>query len=345
MKKINYIIIFIIFLSYVTAQQYRDIPDVVSKVGSSAANWLKIETGTRAIGMAGTQVAAGDDVSSIPYNPASLAYIKRWQTFFSKSYYVAGITHNTLAYGVQLGSTNYLGLHLFYLDSGDMTVTTFDNPDGYFDEGSNTLATFAAEDYCFRLVYAKRLTDRLRIGGSLKYIREEIHTTYMHSWALDLGSNFKTGIYGMVLGMSVSNFGPDVMFQGDGLKISGRSDDAQPYTMKTEQFGLPLSFRLGLKNDIIGQDDAIIKSKSSRLTFSLEGINHIDYTVFYSVGTEYSLLNEMVFLRAGTHIKHDSAGMSLGAGVNIKNISVDYAYADYGLLLSTHQFGIGYRFK
>ena len=340
----NYIIIIIITIaSHAIAQDYRTIPDVVSKVGSSAANWLKIETGTRAIGMAGTQVAAGNDVSSIPYNPASLAYTKKWQTFFSKSYYVAGITHNTLAYGMQLGSTDYLGIHLFYLDSGDMTITTFDNPDGYAID--NQTATFDVEDYCFRFTYAKRLTDRLRIGGSLKYIREEIHTTFMHSWALDLGSNFKTGIYGMVLGMSVSNFGPDVMFQGDGLKVEATSNSENSYTMKTEKFGLPLSFRLGVKNDIIGKNDAFIKSDNSRLTFTAEGINHIDYTVFYSIGTEYAFLNEMVFLRAGTHIKHDTAGMSIGAGVNIKNINIDYAYADYGLLLSTHQFGLGYRFR
>ena len=31
--------------------QYRDIPEVVTKVATSAANWLKLETSARAIGM------------------------------------------------------------------------------------------------------------------------------------------------------------------------------------------------------------------------------------------------------------------------------------------------------
>ena len=31
--------------------QYRDIPEVVTKVATSTANWLKLETSARAIGM------------------------------------------------------------------------------------------------------------------------------------------------------------------------------------------------------------------------------------------------------------------------------------------------------
>ena len=31
----------------------------------------------------------------------------------------------------------------------------------------------------------------------------------MQSFALDIGSNFNTGIYGFVLGMSVTNLGPE----------------------------------------------------------------------------------------------------------------------------------------
>ena len=34
-------------------------PDIVSRVATSAANWLKIETGTRAIGMGGAFTSVG----------------------------------------------------------------------------------------------------------------------------------------------------------------------------------------------------------------------------------------------------------------------------------------------
>ena len=63
------------------------------------------------------------------------------------------------------------------------------------------------------------LTDRLKVGFALKYIRESIYPTYMQSFVLDIGSNFDTGIYGFTLGMSVTNLGPEVKFGGEGLEI------------------------------------------------------------------------------------------------------------------------------
>ena len=46
--------IYILLFSFGLLQaQYRDIPEVVTKVATSAANWLKLETNPRAIGMGG----------------------------------------------------------------------------------------------------------------------------------------------------------------------------------------------------------------------------------------------------------------------------------------------------
>ena len=39
--------------------QYRSIPDVVTKVATSAGSFLKLETSARAIGMGGSHVASG----------------------------------------------------------------------------------------------------------------------------------------------------------------------------------------------------------------------------------------------------------------------------------------------
>jgi hypothetical protein len=137
------------------------------------------------------------------YNPASITFLNGSEFFYSKSNYLADISHNTLAYGTRLSTTDYFGLHLFYLHSGDMKVTTESKPNG-------TGETFQVTDLSLRLIYGRQLTDRLRIGGALKYIREDIFTAYMQSFVFDLGSNFNTGIYGLILGMSVSNFGPNV---------------------------------------------------------------------------------------------------------------------------------------
>ena len=99
-------------------------------------------------------------------------------------------------------------------------------------------------------------TDRLRIGVTGKYIREDILTSYMQSFALDIGSNFNTGIYGFVLGMSVTNLGPEVKYGGQGLEVELEDDT---FSKITEEFPLPMTFRLGLMNEVMGPNSEFMK--------------------------------------------------------------------------------------
>jgi len=326
--------IYVLLSSIVICQDPPDPPDAVTKVGTSAANWLKVESGTRGIAMGGSQVASGRGISGAYYNPASIAFIEGSEVYYSKSNYLAGITHNTIGYGTRLTPTDYFALHLFYLDSGDMKVTTVPSPNG-------TGEMFNVLDISLRLIYGKQLTDRLRIGGSIKYIREEIYTMQMQSFVFDLGSNFNTGIYGLKLGMSVSNFGPDVRFTGEGLQVEvDPTDDISGFQQKiTQKFSVPLVFRLGIQKYLIGEDEESI----NRFTVSADAINPIDYTVYVGIGAEYSW-NNMAFIRGGTHLFHDTAGLSLGGGLKWSMVAVDYAYVNYGILKETHQFGISLNF-
>ncbi|SVC51182.1 uncharacterized protein METZ01_LOCUS304036, partial [marine metagenome] len=200
---------------------------------------------------------------------------------------------------------------------------------------------FKVLDISLRLIYGKQLTDRLRIGGAIKYIREQIYTTHMQSFVFDLGSNFNTGIYGIILGMSVSNFGPDVQFTGEGLEVpvADTTDISGMLSKITKKFSVPLIFRLGIQKDVFGGDE----KSESHLTVSADAINPIDYTMYAGLGVEYSW-RDMAFFRAGTHLFHDTAGLSLGGGLKWKIIAVDYAYVNYGILEETHQFGIGLEF-
>ena len=332
-----YFILFVLMFSFVLSQENSDPPDppdAVTKVGTSAANWLKIESGVRGISMGGSQVASGSGISGVFYNPASIAFGQSSEVYYSKSYYFAGISHNTLGYVTKLTFSDYLGLYLFYLDSGEMDVTTVISPDG-------TGEKFSVLDLSVRFLYGKQLTDRLRIGVALKYFREEIYTAHMQSLVVDVGSNFDTGIYGFDLGMSVSNFGPEVQFEGDALDVTVDDDIAVSGKLSkiTSKFSVPLTFRIGLSNDVIGGDEGSVH----RLTLSADGINPIDYTVYGGLGIEYSW-RDIAFIRGGTKLFHDTAGMSLGGGLKWSIFEIDYAYVNYGILEETHQYGISLKF-
>ena len=331
MLRIYYISIILLFgISFCQDPDPPDPPDAVTKVGTSAANWLKIESGTRGIAMGGSQVSSGRGLSGAYYNPSSIAFIKGSEVYYSKSKYLADISHNTLGYGVQLTPADYFGLHLFYLDSGEMDVTTVPSPDG-------TGESFQVIDLSLRLMYAKQLTDRLRIGGAIKYIHEQIYTTQTQSFMFDMGSNFETGVFDILLGMSVSNFGPDVRFTGTGLnkEVADTTDVSGQMAKITQKFSAPLIFRLGMHKDILGRSEENVH----HLIVSLDAINPIDNDVYGGIGVEYSW-QEIAFIRAGTHLNHDTADLSLGGGLKWNIFAVDYAYVNYGILEETHQFGI-----
>ena len=314
--------------------------DNVIKVATAAGNWLKLETGTRAIGMGGAFTSIGAGIIGIPYNPASVAFIKNQEGFLSKTNYVADINYHVLGYGRYLSGIDFIALLIFYLDSGPMKRTTEYYPDGTGED-------FNFRGMCVRAAFGKRITNRLRIGFVGKYIREEVYTAFMQSFALDIGSNFNTGIYGFNLGMSISNLGPEVKFEGDAFTYECDEPNAPGgfCSLIPSSFMLPLTFRLGLSNEIMGPESEIIKSKHHRLLISMDAINPIDYKLYGSVGMEYNF-NDMFFVRGGTHVGHDTADWSVGSGINLKiknyTFGLDYAYVNYGILNYTHQFGLNF---
>ena len=99
---------------------------------------------------------------------------------------------------------------------------------------------------------------------------------------------------------------------------------------------------------IIGNDEsASIVIPGHRLTVAIDAINPIDYTLYGAMGMEYAYA-DMFFVRAGTHFGHDTADMSLGAGLQINtkafSVGLDYAYVNYGILEETHQYSISLEF-
>ena len=52
----------------------------------------------------------------------------------------------------------------------------------------------------------------------------------------------------------------------------------------------------------------------------------------------------MAFARFGSHLGHDTAGVSVGGGINYKNFTIDFAWSNYDILESHTQFGLGYKF-
>jgi hypothetical protein len=79
-----------------------------------------------------------------------------------------------------LDNLGTIGLSFTYLDYGDMEVTTLREPDG-------TGEIFSPKDMAIGLTYSYNLTDRFSLGGTAKYVHQNIWNTNASAFAADLG--------------------------------------------------------------------------------------------------------------------------------------------------------------
>jgi hypothetical protein len=195
------------------------------------------------------------------------------------------------------------------------------------------------------------LTDRFSIGGSFKLINQRIWNESASAIALDLGLIYTTAFHGLRLGMSIANYGTDMRMDGKDLL---KQIDIDPFNkgnnetlvarMKTDDWPLPIFFRIGLAHDII-------TSRQNRLTLALDAINPTDNVESVNAGAEYCF-RDRVYLRGGykSLFKSDSEeGLTMGGGLSLPvsgmgSFRLDYAYVTFGVLDNVQTFAFTYSF-
>ena len=111
----------------------------VSKVGTTAAPFLEIPVGARAIGMGGAFVGTSDDVTALYWNPAGVARLNRSEAMFAHAEWIADMKFDYAGVALSLEEFGWIGLSFTSLSMGDMLVRTVDQPEGtgeVFDAGS-----------------------------------------------------------------------------------------------------------------------------------------------------------------------------------------------------------------
>ncbi len=334
MKKLILLYI-ILFMGVVNAQ---------SKVGSTAAPFLNIAIGAKAVSMGGAFVATANDVSSLYWNPAGAAQMMQSGAMFTHSSWFADIKYNWAGAVLDLGAMGTAGLSVTVLDYGDMEVTTLAEQDG-------TGQSFTAQDVSLGVTYAYNLTDKFALGGTAKFVNQEIWNSSASTVAFDLGVLFLSDIYGLRIGASISNFGGDMTLDGKDLfvqhdideQIEGNNDQILA-ELRTDEYPLPLLFRIGLAMDVIDID-------GHRITIGADALHPNDNDESLNVGAEY-LIYDLISLRGGyksLFLDNSEEGLTLGVGLQYSlgpglGIYVDYAYQDFGILDNTQHFSIGIRY-
>jgi len=315
----------------------------VSKVGTTSAQFLKIEVGPRAIGMGGAFVAVANDASTIYWNPAGLVRLKKNEVILTHTDWLADTNFDFAGMVFHLGRFGTLATSITTLNMAEMEVRTVFYPEG-------TGEKFDCGDLAAGISYARNLTDRFSIGFNAKYIRQTIWHMAASSIAFDIGTLFTTQFNQMKIGMSISNFGNKMRYEGKDTRIFYDFDpqkfgdnDRLPAYLQTDKWALPLMFRVGVAMDVL-------KSLPHRLTVAVDANHPNDNTENINLGGEY-VFKDWVSLRLGyksLFTRDSEEGLTAGAGLKYPlryaTLKIDYAYADFGRLTSVHRFAISIEF-
>lgn len=313
-----------------------------AKTGTAAMTFLKIDVSARANALGGSYIGLSDDAAALFYNPAGLMKIQgNGDAIVNHTMYIDDVSYTWGGMTYPLRRLNAaIGAQFGYLTVGDMDETTIQHPTG-------TGRTFTADDMFFGITYAQMLTPKFYVGGTAKFIHENLADESASTFAVDMGTYYDTKWKSLVFGMSMRNFGGEVKYL-------------------QEAADLPMLFLFGIGFN--PYDDGV-----NKVTVLAEAAHPSDNAEYVTIGCEYSFDN-MFFLRAGRKIddqenwlfdetnyvnfKNDAdgsevdyeddgfnlSGTSLGVGFNIANFKVDYSWESYGRLGSINMFNVAYNF-
>lgn len=300
-----------------------------AKVGTVGAQFLQIGVGARGVGMGGAFIATANDPSAAYWNPGALVKVTGTQVQFSGTQLYADILYGNGIVTHEQAGVGTFAFQFGLLSSGDMDVTTVEDPDG-------TGETFTCSDMVAGLTFSRMLTDRFSAGLTVKYVRETWDDVSAGGVAVDLGTLYDTGFKTLRIGMTIQHFGPELTPDGEFTTYFSGDDSLQVY----DSYSMPMTFKLGMAMDVL-------QTANHHITVEVDGVHPPDNLEQVNLGAEY-WFNNMFALRGGYRVNTDEEGLAAGAGFRIPmsgtTLSLDYAYQDFNRLEMVHRASLGVAF-
>ena len=290
-----------------------------SGAGTTAAPFLKVAMSPRAVAMGGAFGALADDSGAVFVNPAGLAQFETREAAVDFSTYLQDAKMGNISYAGTAGG-NRFGFGATFMTVGGLEKRGLNDAVGAVPE----LGSFSASDMAFTLAYAKReiMPESLPLldgGFAVKFIRSSIDSKNAFAAAVDAGVIYRAAPK-VNISLAVQNLGTE-------MKFDSESDP------------LPVNIRAG----------ALYRA-SENLNLVAEVNEYLQDEKFYpAVGAEY-WFRKAFALRGGYKFGYDTSnlgsevGLSLGFGVKVSGLGVDYAFLPFGDLGSIHRFGFWLQF-
>jgi hypothetical protein len=297
----------------------------LSKLGQSTMNFLLVGPSAKASGMGEAYITLGKGAESIFYNPAGIVETQKdFDIVVNYTQWIADIKYLSGAAVYNMGNMGAVGLSFLTVDYGTINATRLDpsqisasgNVVGFIDDGP--LGNVGA--YSFGLSYAKAISQKFLIGGSMKLVGQNlgqnsfddgtIKKNNATKLAFDAGVKYYTEWNHFAFGMAIRNFASNI-----------RREQAD------EQ--LPLTFTMGGTISVTDFFDPSV-SENHNISLAVDFLHSNSYSERINVGAEY-LYMKMVSLRLGYQTNRDIASWSAGVGLQTTisdyDVEVDYSFS------------------
>jgi hypothetical protein len=329
--------------------------------------FLNIGAGARGLGMGGAQVATVSDGTSGYWNPAGLIGVKdHTEIDLMHAEYFAGIgkyDFGTVAIPIQ-DNKRTIGISLMRFGVDDIPNTLFlVQPDGSIDYGSVT--SFSSADYAMLFSFAQKIIDdedkQMSFGVNAKMIHRQVGK-FASSWGFGIDAGFQMRSNNWYLGVVAKDL--TTTFNAWVFNFTEKEKEVLYLTkndipVKSTEitsprltFGGGYNFKISKSFSLLAEADLDMTFDGQRNTVFSSNPISIDP----HLGLEANV-KDVFFVRAGvTNFQQALADgdtlnqkkvwiyqPSLGAGVKIKNVTLDYAFsnlANQSNPLYTHIFSL-----
>lgn len=281
--------------------------------GTTAADFLKMGVGARAVAMGEAYSAVADEASALYWNTAAMTRVENRSV---TAMHAAGINSSYFDYGsyvTNFGESGALGLSFQYQSQDNLTETD--------DATGKDIGTFRPHDFAVTAGYAVPVGG-FAMGLAVKFIRSQIIDSDQAA-AVDFGF------------LSPAWFDGKLRLAATTANLGGR------LRYEKEKERLPFAMRLGSSYKLL-----------ESWTAAFDVGFPVDSDTYVAMGTEYVLPVSAGWKLAG-RLGYNTrtlgnvtgfTGFSTGVGFAYQKISVDYGFVPFGSIGNIHRASVSYKF-
>jgi hypothetical protein len=318
-----------------------------SQAGYGVYSFLDLPVSARLAALGGSNVSLEENDLSFAFrNPSMLKAETDNMISLNIANYLADIKFGSAMYSKNFGKKNYFAVGVQFVDYGIFKET---------NEINDILGDFTAKDIALNIIYARPLTNKITVGGTLKPIFSTFERYTSVGVALDAGVNYNNEAKFFSAGLVLRNIGTQI--KGYYSEEDGQHFEPLPFDIQAgitkKLTHAPLRLSLTLHNlqhwDLTHN---FIDSGISNINSSAEStdIKFVDMAFRHSIISAEFVPSKNFYLAASyNHRRHQElkmpgfkslAGFSFGGGIKLYKFQVGFGMSQFQVGNYSYQFSI-----